>query len=66
MQCSDTSAKLPAVHIGMPVDLAKDISYWLDAIKTVGGNADLTLEVRGGQVQAFQTLIKQSRKRKSA
>ena len=64
MLCSDTNTALPAVKIPIPLDLALDISYWLESIKQVGGNADLTLHVRGGNVEEFETIIKQSRKRK--
>ena len=66
MLCSETDSHIPAVKIGLPIDLAKDISYWLEAIKQVGGNADLTLRVRNGSVEEFETLIKQSRKRKKS
>jgi hypothetical protein len=66
MLCSDTSANMPAIKIGLPLDLARDISYWLESIKQLGGNADLTLHVRGGNVEEFETLFKQSRKRKKA
>ncbi len=64
MLCSDTSNKIPAVKIPIPLDLALDISYWLESIKQVGGNADLTLHVRGGNVEEFETIIKQRRQRK--
>lgn len=66
MLCSDTNTSLQAVKIALPLDLAKDISYWLESIKQLGGNADLTLHVRGGNVEEFETLFKQSRKRKKA
>ncbi len=66
MLCSETDSHIPAVKIGLPIDLAKDISYWLEAIKQVGGNADLTLHVRGGNVEEFETLIKQRRQRKKS
>ena len=66
MQCSDTSAKLPAVHIAMPVDLAKDISYYLEAIKAIGGNGRITLFVSGGNVVDSEITAKPKRNKKSA
>jgi len=55
MLCSDTNTALPAVKIPIPLDLALDISYWLESIKQVGGN-----------VEEFETIIKQRRARKKA
>lgn len=66
MLCSDTSSKLPAVKVGIPLDLARDISYWLEGIKALGGNAVLMLHVRGGNVEEVETVIKQRRQRKKS
>src|SRR6266705_1787647 len=64
MLCSETDSHIPDVKIGLPIDLAKDISYWLEGIKLLGGNGDLTLRVRGNNVEDIETVVKQSRKRK--
>ena len=66
MLCSDTDTKLPAVKIGIPLDLARDIAHWLDGIRHLGGNADLTLHVRGGHVEETTTTFKQRSKRKKS
>jgi hypothetical protein len=57
---------MPAVKIGLPIDVARDISYWLEGIKQLGGNAMLTLHIRGGNVEEYETSIKQRRQRKKA
>jgi hypothetical protein len=61
--CSDTSAKLPAVKIGLPIDLAKDISYLLEGIKSLGGNGRITLDLSNGSVTSTEVTIKRSRKK---
>ncbi len=66
MLCSDTSSKLPAVKIGMPVDLARDISYLLEGIKQLGGTGRITLDVSGGQVIGTETTIKRRRDKKQS
>ncbi len=63
MLCQDTGCQ-EAVKIKMPVDLARDISYWLEGIKALGGNGDVTLRVRGNNVEDIETVVKQSRRRK--
>ncbi len=63
MLCSDTSSKLPAVKIGMPVDLARDISYLLEGIKQLGGNGRITLDVSGGNVTGTEVTVKRQRKK---
>ena len=67
MQCSDTSAKLPAVHIDMPVDLASDIGKWLAAIKQMKSKGRITLFVGSdGEVVDSEVTFKPPRKKKSA
>ncbi len=63
MLCSDTSSKLPAVKIGMPVDLARDISDLLESIEKFGGFGRITLDVQGGNVMGTEVTIKRSRKK---
>lgn len=65
MQCSDTSARMPAVQIKMPLDLARDISYLIESIKSLGGNGKITLDVSGGNVTSTEVTVKRQR-RKSA
>ncbi len=65
MLCQDTGCQ-EAVKIKMPVDLARDISYWLEGIKALGGNGDVTLRVRGNNVEDIETVVKQSRRRKKS
>ncbi len=66
MLCSDTSSKLPAVKIDIPVDVVEYISNWLKSIKVkpFSGNADLTLHARGGNIEEYSTNIKERRARK--
>ena len=66
MQCSDTSGKMPAVRMSIPFDVAEYIGDWLERIKGFGGNADLTLKARGGNVEEYETSIKQRRQRKKS
>ena len=66
MLCSDTRAKQPAVKMSIPFDVAQYIGDWLERIKGFGGNADLTLKARGGNVEEYETNIKQRRQRKKA
>lgn len=67
MQCTDTGARLPAVQITMPLDLARDISSLLNSIQSLGGNGRITLEVAGGAVIGTEVSVKRQRAtRKSA
>lgn len=63
MLCSDTSSSIPAVKIGMPLDLARDISELLDSIKSLGGFGRITLDIQGGNVMGTEITIKRSRKK---
>lgn len=63
MLCSDTSSKLPAIKIGMPVDLARDISYLIESIKSLGGNGKIVLDVSGGNVTGTEVTVKRQRKK---
>jgi len=63
MLCSDTG-HTEAIKIKMPVDLAKDISYWLEAIKQLGGNGRITLDISGGNVTSTEATIKRHRNKK--
>lgn len=66
MQCSETDSKLPAVKIPMSITLLKDLSYWVNAIKEVGGNGRVTFFVNGGKVSdEYEISIKPPRKKAS-
>lgn len=66
MQCSETDSQLPAVRIAMPVDLARDISYLLKAIRDLGGNGRILLDVSGGAVIGTEVTVKRLRGKKTA
>ena len=66
MLCSDTSAKMKAVKIGVPLDVAEYIAKWLESIKPFGGNANLTLCARGGNIEGYEHSMKDKRQRKKS
>lgn len=66
MLCTETDSRVPAVKIGMPVDLARDISYLLEGIKSLGGSGRIVLDISGGQVIGTETTIKRRRDKKQA
>jgi hypothetical protein len=66
MQCCETDSRIPAVHIKMPVDLARDISYLLEGIRSLGGHGKIVLDVQGGDVTGTEVTIKRLRNKKSA
>ncbi len=63
MLCSDTSGKLPAVKLPIPIDLAADIAYMLKGIRDMGGTGRLTLDVSGGNVTSTELSVKRPRKK---
>jgi hypothetical protein len=63
MRCSDTSGKLPAIHLPIPLDLAADIAYMLKGIKEMGGTGRLVLDVSGGNVTSTELSVKRPRKK---
>jgi hypothetical protein len=65
MLCSETDSRMPAVKIGMPLDLARDFSYILKSIIDMGGNGRITFEVHGGNVTSTEVTVKRQRKKAS-
>ena len=65
MLCSDTDNALPAVKVALPLDLARDISHLLEAIRSLGGSGRIQLDVSGGNVTGTEVTVKRPR-RKSA
>lgn len=64
MLCSDTSSKLPAVKIGMPMAVAKDISYWLEAIRQTKAKGRITLFVSSdGDIVDSEVTVKPPKKK---
>lgn len=63
MLCSDTDNKLPAVKVTLPLDLARDISYLLDAIRSLGGSGRIQLDVSGGNVTGTEVTVKRPRRK---
>lgn len=61
MICSATGEQ-PAIKIDLPIDLARDISYLLVAIKELGGNGRITLDVNNGAVTGTEVTVKRVRK----
>lgn len=62
MLCSDTGCQ-PSIKIAMPVDLARDISYLIESIKSLGGNGKIVLDVSGGNVTGTEVTVKRQRKK---
>jgi len=62
MLCSDTGCQ-QAIKIAMPVDLARDISYLLEGLKSLGGNGHITLDVQNGEVMGTEMTIKRVRRK---
>ncbi len=62
MLCQDTGHQ-ESVHIELPVDLARDISYLLKAICNLGGNGRIQLDVNNGAVTGTEVTVKRERRR---
>ena len=67
MLCSDTDTSVPAVKIGLPMAVARDISYWLEAIRQTKAKGRITLFVSSeGDIVDSEVTVKPPHKKKLA
>lgn len=67
MLCSDTSGKLPAIHLSREIiELAEELQPALAAIRAYGTEGSITLKVMHGHIPAIEWAVRKLRGKKAS